>query len=36
MKVLFIYLFIGEYSGVYTELIKGLKRKGVETYIISK
>lgn len=28
-------LFIGEYSGVYTELIKGLKRKGVETFAIS-
>lgn len=28
-------LFIGEYSGVYTELIKGLKRKGVETFTIS-
>lgn len=28
-------LFVGEYSGVYTELIKGLKRKGVETFTIS-
>ncbi len=28
-------LFIGEYSGVYTELIKGLKRKGVECFTIS-
>ena len=28
-------LFIGEYSGVYTELIKGLKIKNIETFIIS-
>jgi glycosyltransferase involved in cell wall biosynthesis len=28
-------LFIGEYSGVYTELIKGLKRKGFNCFIIS-
>lgn len=28
-------LFIGEYSGVYTELIKGLQRKGIKTFIIS-
>lgn len=28
-------LFIGEYSGVFSELIKGLKRKGVETFIVS-
>lgn len=28
-------LFVGEYSGVYTELIKGLNRKGVETFAIS-
>lgn len=28
-------LFIGEYSGVYSELIKGLKKKGVECFTIS-
>lgn len=28
-------LFLGEFSGVYTELIPALRKKGIETYLIS-